>query len=95
MADIRYFNGDRSLSLVRYIGGKAWGLPEGVAQAFTPERGWMTGFVPADRMVEYKARPSRHVCDDRCLNASGKIMRCECSCGGKNHGRGSLVCEAA
>ena len=24
-----------------------------------------------------------------------KIMKCECSCGGKNHGRGNFMCEAA
>jgi hypothetical protein len=23
------------------------------------------------------------------VHATGKIMRCECSCGGKNHGRAS------
>jgi len=52
--------------------------------------------VRAQRMIEYKRMPSRHECDARCLNAVGRIMRCECSCGGKNHGRGSsLVCEAA
>jgi len=44
--------------------------------------------LPVMRAVEYKARPSRHVCDDRCLHATGKVMRCECSCGGKNHGKG-------
>ena len=40
------------------------------------------------RIIEYKPNPSRHACDARCLNATGKVMRCECSCGGKNHGRG-------
>ena len=32
-------------------------------------------------------------CDGRCMGATGPV--CECSCGGKNHGRGSIVCEAA
>lgn len=32
-----------------------------------------------------------HKCDDRCTEAKG--FRCECACGGKNHGKGFLVCE--
>lgn len=44
---------------------------------------------PAGRKIEYKANPSKHKCDARCEHATGKIMRCECSCGGKYHGRGS------
>ena len=50
--------------------------------------------LQATRMIEYKSQPSRHECDARCINATGKIMRCECSCGGKNHGRGAFVCSA-
>ena len=46
--------------------------------------------LPVTRSVEYKKFPSKHVCDARCVHATGKIMRCECSCGGKNHGKGSL-----
>ncbi len=59
-------------------------------------RGW-TGsqWVQCNRMVEYKNNASRHECDARCLNATGRIMKCECSCGGKNHGKGSLSCVAA
>src|SRR5579872_3045707 len=49
--------------------------------------------LPVTRKVEYKAFPSKHECDDRCINATGKIMRCECKCGGKNHGRGAFNCE--
>lgn len=51
--------------------------------------------VAATRMIQFKRAPSRHECDARCLNATGRVMKCECSCGGKNHGRGSIVCEAA
>lgn len=47
---------------------------------------------PVTRVIEMKARPSRHECDARCINATGRVMRCECSCGGKNHGRG-FACE--
>lgn len=49
---------------------------------------WQHNWLPVERIVEYKSNPSMHACDARCLNATGKIMRCECSCGGKNHGRG-------
>jgi len=49
--------------------------------------------LPVERVIEYKKNPSRHQCDARCLNAKGRTMKCECSCGGKNHGRGSLVCR--
>lgn len=53
------------------------------------------GWVKVTRSIEMKASPSRHECDDRCLNATGRTMKCECSCGGKNHGRGAFACEAA
>jgi hypothetical protein len=52
--------------------------------------------VLATRMIEMKSNPSRHECDARCMFASGRTMRCECACGGKNHGKGSAItCEAA
>lgn len=44
----------------------------------------------AQRKVEYKQLPSKHECDARCTGATGKVMRCECSCSGKNHGRGAF-----
>lgn len=47
----------------------------------------------AGRMVERKANPSNHRCDDRCLNATG--TKCECACNGANHGRGRFFCAAA
>lgn len=49
----------------------------------------------ATRAIELKPNPSRHICDSRCVNATGLIMKCECSCGGKNHGRGKFLAEAA
>jgi hypothetical protein len=51
-------------------------------------------WVKIERVVDYRAFASKHVCDDRCINATGKIMRCECSCGGKNHGKGAFNCTA-
>lgn len=47
----------------------------------------------ADRTIEYKQRPSLHECNDKCL--SGSVNgRCECRCGGKNHGRSRLPMAA-
>jgi hypothetical protein len=46
---------------------------------------------PVTRRIEYKSFPSRHVCDARCMYARGRTMNCECSCGGKNHGKGGLT----
>lgn len=45
--------------------------------------------MPMTRAIEYKAFPSKHECNAKCLN--GKCNgKCECRCGGKNHGRGSV-----
>jgi hypothetical protein len=46
----------------------------------------------AEREIEYRAFASKHTCDDRCINATGRVMKCECSCGGKNHGKGAFSC---
>jgi hypothetical protein len=50
---------------------------------------WVRTTLPVDRRVSYKSNPSRHECDARCVNATGRTMQCECSCGGKNHGKGA------
>jgi hypothetical protein len=94
MANFKYFSGDRELTSVRYMGGVPHGLPQGETAVFVQGVGF-TGYVPADRTVQYKSNPSRHDCDARCFNATGRVMKCECSCGGKNHGRGAFMCEAA
>ena len=100
MANIKYFSGDRELRSIQHDGSRSTrpanfsGYPEGVEPVFVVGQGW-TGRVSADRAVEYKASPSLHQCDDRCINATGRVMKCECSCGGKNHGRGAFMCEAA
>lgn len=49
------------------------------------------GWTRITRRVELKAQPSRHICDVRCINATGKTMKCECACGGRNHGRGAFL----
>lgn len=50
-------------------------------------------WVKCNRTIEYKANASKHQCDARCINATGLIMKCECSCGGKNHGKGAFKCD--
>lgn len=94
MANFKYFNGENELSGVHYKGKDAYGYVSKNDLVFVPGKGW-TGYVKAERIIQYKSNPSRHECDDRCMNATGRMMKCECKCGGKNHGRGSFVCEAA
>jgi hypothetical protein len=92
MANIKYFadvNG-QTIELSR-----VW--HDGSLQT-KPENFW--GFSPAmtshraTRRVEYKPYASKHECDARCINATGRIMKCECACGGKNHGKGAFNCTS-
>ena len=95
MAKIKYFSGSNELQGVYYDGNKAFGYVSKEDLVFVAGKGW-TGYVAADRKIEFKSNPSRHECDSRCVNATGLIMKCECSCCGKNHGRGSsMICEEA
>ncbi|AHB05598.1 hypothetical protein U875_09535 [Pandoraea pnomenusa 3kgm] len=48
------------------------------------------GPMPVTRMIEFKAHPSRHECNAKCLNGRHNGA-CECKCGGKNHGRGMFT----
>lgn len=91
---IKHFNGETELSGVHERNGAFVGYVSKDRLVFVPGIGW-TGYVPVERTVEYKSNPSRHECDARCLNATGRVMKCECSCGGKNHGRGSFICAEA
>ena len=76
----------------RYDGCGMWvGSVAGVTP-FWNGVAWTHEYLPVLRIVEYKSNPSRHECDARCMNATGRIMKCECSCGGKNHGRG-FACD--
>jgi hypothetical protein len=52
-------------------------------------------WVRCTRVVIRKTDPSMHECDARCMFATGRTMQCECSCGGHNHGKGNIMCEAA
>ena len=66
--------------------------PRGMPRIWTEATGW----VRCTRVVVRKSMPSNHECDARCMNATGRTMQCECSCGGKNHGKGNIrICEAA
>lgn len=47
-------------------------------------------YLPVTRRIEYKARPSLHECNAKCMNGSHRGV-CECRCGGKNHGCSSRV----
>jgi homoserine trans-succinylase len=44
-------------------------------------------WLPVTRIIQYSDKPSLHLCDGRCMSATGK--NCQCSCGGKNHGLNS------
>jgi hypothetical protein len=44
----------------------------------------------ASRAIQYKAQPSKHECNAKCMNGSMRGV-CECKCGGKNHGAGSSL----
>jgi hypothetical protein len=70
------------------------GQPEDFAPVFVQGKGWDRNLLPVQRVVTFKSNPSRHLCDSRCYNATGRTMQCECSCGGKNHGQGAFNCTA-
>lgn len=94
MAKIKYFAGETELQGVHERKGKLFGYVSKDDLFFVPGEGWK-GYTAVERTVEYKTNPSRHECDARCVNATGRIMKCECSCGGKNHGKGSFMAVAA
>lgn len=88
MANIKYFadvDGETfEFANVDHRGGKS-SDPRSGTWGWSKERNqWMK----VTRKVGYKAFPSKHECDDRCMFANGRTMNCECRCGGKNHGKG-------
>lgn len=98
MAKTLYFNGETELkanSIHSPTNRRAdmVGEPVGFVPTFdrTTQR-WVHNFIPVERVINFKSSPSSHECDARCMNASGRTMNCECSCGGKNHGRGAFAC---
>ena len=76
----RHFNGDIELIDIHRETGVLVGQPIN----FTPtwnktDQRWERQFLKVERKIEYSKTPSRHECDVRCYNASGRIMKCECS----------------
>lgn len=94
MAKIKHFAGTTELQGVGYRDGKLVGYVTKADLFFVAGQGWQ-GYTAVERTIEYKSNPLKHVCDARCINATGRIMKCECSCGGKNHGKGAFNCEEA
>ena len=62
-----------------FVNGKLQGArgvrydARGRAQGYVDGHGWL----PITRVIEMKANPSKHECDDRCMNATGRVMKCE------------------
>ena len=94
MANLKYFAGEHQLQGVHERNGKLVGYVSKADLHFVEGQGWQ-GYTAVERTVEYKSNPSRHECDARCINATGRIMKCECSCGGTNHGKGGFMAVAA
>jgi hypothetical protein len=46
--------------------------------------------LPMTRCITYKAHPSRHECNAKCMGGKHNGA-CECQCGGKNHGAGMFT----
>jgi hypothetical protein len=84
MYAVRYFNGTERLKDVR---------PADIAGACIPAGYTIDGkFLPVTRQIKYRRNVAvRHECDARCVHATGRVMNCECQCGGKNHGIGSIA----
>ncbi len=101
MANMKHFSGDVELTRLSVMDNKpfAEAFPgvKGIRyDGFSKRIGYAAGSnvaLPVERVIEYKSNPSKHECDARCINATGRVMRCECSCGGKNHGKGAFSCE--
>ena len=46
----------------------------------------VSDWLPLEREIKYLTKPSLHECDWRCEGAFPN-GECQCSCGGRNHGR--------
>jgi len=58
---------------------------------FWPEKGprLIASWIKYEILTHTLRDDGGHVCDDRCMSATGHS--CECSCGGKNHGAHSVI----
>jgi hypothetical protein len=62
-------------------GPDLWNVINGFQRCFDCQRMW--------KAAEIFGRKSDHECGPKCRNSKGP--NCECSCAGKNHGRGYAV----
>lgn len=82
----------------RYMGTDKWGASRWSDARLTRVEGGSTLDISHDafcstckayrKSTHVKGRLTGHVCDARCVHATGSD--CECSCGGKNHGKAWL-----
>ena len=98
MTKIRYFNGTDELKRAAPFPNAKFAALGGVKS----RANWVDSYsrlvgvsddgrlLPVERAISYKAFPSRHECNAKCMG--GKINgTCECQCGGKNHGIGMFT----
>ena len=48
--------------------------------------------IHGNRWVRMKKNPVLHKCDAKCRRAPITRLGCQCSCGGRNHGRERIQC---
>lgn len=102
MANVKYFFGTKELDFIwlidikefqaKFPGERGMNYP-------TPTQRYVGGCKgettvhPVQRRITYKAFPSKHECNAKCLNGRHDGA-CECQCGGVNHGLGALLQSA-
>ena len=95
MSKVKYFSGKTELNSAQPMRNSDFDkqFPYASGRRYDSFSMWVGrdagGLMPVDRIITYKSNPSMHECDSRCANATGRVMKCECSCGGKNHGQGA------
>lgn len=99
---IKYFHRDQQLVRIEYMPNAEFaarfpGVKGVRSDSFKMEVGYTAsheGPFPVQRKIAYKRFASRHECNSKCMN--GHVNgTCECSCGGRNHGLGSILSAAA
>jgi hypothetical protein len=97
MATVKYFSGTNEVLAICYMKNAEFAARfPGVRGRRVDSFSMLVGttadkrLVPVERTITYKAFPSKHECNAKCMG--GKINgTCECSCGGKNHGLGAVM----
>lgn len=93
--NMKYFNGTQELHSIHGVPNEkflAAGGVKSIGNYFDSFKRLMgltdEGILlPVERAIKYKATPSLHECDSRCMGGKPNGA-CECRCGGKNHGIG-------